>query len=106
MLSLLLRLGPQIEQSSSHVSLRWQRPISNGAPITSYNVEVTGFKNISFDVIDNEEREEEEEDGEGSREMQEYSIEGLRPSTAYRYGPGSNERWPRTTVKTNQQWIG
>jgi hypothetical protein len=70
----------QIEQSSSHVRLRWRHPTNNGAPITSYNIEIAGVRNISYDLND----EENEEEGEVTR-IQEYDVVDLQPNTAYRY---------------------
>ena len=60
--------------------LRWKHPSSNGAPITSYNVEVAGCKNISFDVMSGEGCENEEE----SSVVQEYDVTELQPNTLYR----------------------
>lgn len=69
-----------VDQSSSHVRLRWKHPGNNGAPITSYNVEVTGYKNISFDVDTAEISETKEE----AQVVQEYNITDLQPNTSYR----------------------
>lgn len=60
--------------------LRWRHPGNNGAEITSYNVEVAGFKNISFDVNTGEGSETEEE----TSVIQEYDITELQPNTLYR----------------------
>lgn len=70
-----------VQNSSSHVSLRWRHPGNNGAPITSYNVEVAGFKNISFDVSNSEGSEAEEET---TSVYQDYDINELQPNTVYR----------------------
>lgn len=69
-----------VQQSSSHVRLRWKHPGNNGATITSYNVEVAGCKNISFDVNTTEGCETEEE----APVVQEYDITDLQPNTLYR----------------------
>lgn len=69
-----------MQQSSSHVRLRWRHPGNNGAEITSYNVEVAGCKNISFDVNTGEGSETEEE----TSVIQEYDITELQPNTLYR----------------------
>ena len=63
------------------MSLRWRHPGNNGAPITSYNVEVAGFKNISFDVSNSEGSEGEEET---TSVYQDYDINELQPNTVYR----------------------
>ena len=60
--------------------LRWKHPGNNGATITSYNVEVAGCKNISFDVNTTEGCETEEE----APVVQEYDITDLQPNTLYR----------------------
>lgn len=67
--------------------LRWKHPGNNGAPITSYNVEVTGYKNISFDVDTAEISETEEE----APVVQEYDITDLQPNTSYRSGATSKQ---------------
>lgn len=69
-----------VQQSSSHVRLRWRHPGNNGAAITSYNIEVAGCKNISFDVMTSEGSETEEE----ISVVQEYDITDLQPNTLYR----------------------
>lgn len=69
-----------VQQSSSHVRLRWRHPRNNGAAITSYNVEVAGCKNISFDVMTSEGSETEEE----TSVIQEYDVTDLQPNTLYR----------------------
>lgn len=70
----------QVQQSSSHVRLRWKHPGNNGAAISSYNIEVAGCKNISFDVLTGEGSETEEE----TSVLQEYDITDLQPNTLYR----------------------
>ena len=60
--------------------LRWKHPGNNGAAITSYNVEVAGCKNISFDVMISEGSDTEEE----ASVIQEYDITDLQPNTLYR----------------------
>ncbi|XP_022798251.1 fibronectin type-III domain-containing protein 3A-like [Stylophora pistillata] len=69
-----------VQKSSSHVSLRWRHPGNNGATITSYNVEVAGFKNISFDVTSEGSEAEEET----TSPYQDYDINELQPNTVYR----------------------
>lgn len=65
-----------VQQSSSHVRLCWRHPGNNGAVITSYNIEVAGCKNISFDVVTGSEEE--------TPAVQEYDITDLQPNTLYR----------------------
>lgn len=57
--------------------LCWRHPGNNGAVITSYNIEVAGCKNISFDVVTGSEEE--------TPAVQEYDITDLQPNTLYRY---------------------
>ena len=61
--------------------LRWKHPGNNGAAISSYNIEVAGCKNISFDVLTGERSETEEE----TSVLQEYGITDLQPNTLYRW---------------------
>ncbi|KAK3737398.1 hypothetical protein QZH41_019942 [Actinostola sp. cb2023] len=68
-----------IEQCSSHLRLRWRHPANNGALITSYNIEIAGVRNISYDLEDDESEGEVEE----SR-VQEYDVVDLQPNTVYR----------------------
>ncbi|EDO39347.1 predicted protein [Nematostella vectensis] len=67
-----------VDQSSSHLRLRWKHPADNGAQITSYNIEIAGARNICYDVTG------ENEAGEEPPRVQEYDITDLQPSTAYR----------------------
>lgn len=57
--------------------LCWRHPGNNGTVITSYNIEVTGCKNISFDVVTSSEEE--------TPAIQEYDVTDLQPNTLYRY---------------------
>ena len=74
--------------------------MSNGAPITSYNVEVAGCKNISFDVTESEKLEDDEEEETREQQVQEYSIEDLKPSTLYRYGSAISRITSKITTAT------